>query len=442
MTARAGRPSRWEQPTPEWLKENESPALDAWLDNMSSKSPRTLTSYAQFLRMFSDYTGLSPQQIYDKRLTDIGNGERLQKRSIERQVKTLMSLMGEGVHPWGKGPNHDKPMAPSTCRQLFKAVYSFFEIFEERDYELYIKKKDLPQGDYNGSSGIMASQILDMWRIGGEAVLRNRGSMTFLKDSGIRISDLCALNVGDYREARSRSQFNDAGEPFLVFDPIRTQKCKIVALIHIGPETVSDVDLYLERERRGALDSEPLFAKWEKKREGGKKRIDTEDPRMTRSAFSALFIRLRDIIPQNGRKVSAHSLRKFHKTSLMFNRGMKETWIRKLQGKKIDPYSRDAEVLPGELVKAYMGAYDTLRIHSKPESETVRDLAREVSEMKAQLEAYQSSLIGVDNSRALRVMALLFPDTPPEEMSARLAKAIKRIEEQDKISLKVEKREA
>lgn len=376
---------RWEQKTPAWLEEQNGEAVTVWLDNVASRAEKTKSSYAEYLRMFCDHTGLSLQEIYDKRLSDIETGDRLQKRSIEREVKKLMALMQEGAYPWGKGPGLDQPMAPSTCRQIHKAVSSFFEIFEDREYELYIKKKDLPQGDSQGSAGVMASQILDMWRLAGLAVLRNRASISFLKDAGIRISDLCRINVGDYREARDRTHVSESGEQFLVFDPIRTKKCGIIASIHVGPETVSDVDLYLSRERPGALDSDPLFAKWRPLVNGVTQEIDSEDPRMTKGAYSTMLSRMAKKLPKNGRKVSAHSLRKFHKTSLEYAR-LPDSWIKRLEGKKIDVYSRDSDVLPGELLKTYVKAYDILRIHTKPESEKVRETARELTKVREEMQ--------------------------------------------------------
>ena len=435
---------RFETSSERWLQENKCRPLNIWLEDMESRSPSTLKKYLYHLRLFCSFTELTPQELHDKREADIESGDRLQKRDIERQVKRLMAKMNRGEAPWGKGDNRDQPQAPSTCRQVSKAVTSFFKIFGDRDFSLYIQERDKPQGDSNQIPGVSANQIWEMWSLGGDARDRNRAIITFLKDSGIRISDLCALNVGDYRKTRSQPHLNEAGEKFLVFDPFRTQKCGIIAHIHIGPEAVEDMDKYLRVMRPDASDSEPMIAKMKSRGKGSRRVINVEDPRMTRSVFSGLFQRLRKVLVHNGKPVSAHSLRKFHKTNL--ETGIPDNWINKLQGKAKDTYSKDQDVVPDKLLKRYMANYDGLRIHAGRSTiiETSRELSKvrkEMSEMKAQIEAFQTSIVGLDNSRALRVMALLFPDTPPEEMSARLAEAMKRIEEQEKISLKIEKRE-
>lgn len=176
------------------------------------------------------------------RLAQIDGNNPLNKREIERKVMALMAEMARGTPPWGKGVLFDKPKAPATCRQLYKAVASFLENMGDRKYELYIKRarikgKDKPQGDSDGISGVSAEQILEMWRVGGDARLRNRAGTTFLKDSGIRIGDLAGLNVSHYREARNRPELNEAGEMFLVFDPRRALEFAALCgvIIHFGP---------------------------------------------------------------------------------------------------------------------------------------------------------------------------------------------------------------
>ena len=66
--------------------------------------------------------------------------------------------------------------------------------------------------------------------------------ITTLKDSGLRISDMVNLDVSDYTGARE--VFNEAGEMFKVFEPVRVVKTQTIAYVHIGPESIKDIDIY------------------------------------------------------------------------------------------------------------------------------------------------------------------------------------------------------
>ena len=79
-----------------------------------------------------------------------------------------------------------------------------------------------------------------------ETKLKTRAQLMFLKDSGLRVSDLVALNVGDYIEAET---VGEDGGIFKVFWPKETEKTSDPAYIHIGPEAVEALESYLEERR-------------------------------------------------------------------------------------------------------------------------------------------------------------------------------------------------
>jgi len=288
------------------------------------------------------------------------------------------------VYPFGKGPGMDKPYSPATAGQTAKAVDSFLGSINKK-YKLNLDRYEMPQGNGTGRTGARPDMILEMWRQPGEAKLRNRGIITFQKDCGIRIVDMCVISVGFYREMRRQARFNDRGEPFVVFDPIRTQKEGIIALIHIGPEAVEDIDLYLKKNRPDALYDEPLFAKWEKRRPGYRKAIDRKDPWMNSNTVSQLFIRLGRKVEQSGYSIGAHSLRKFHKVALQ-RANVQEQWIKLLQGKATTTYDVPE---PDDLLNAYMEAYDNLRIKQKPMDKTIREQQSQIQAMREDIEDLQ-----------------------------------------------------
>jgi len=173
----------------------------------------------------------------------------------------------------------------------------------------------------------------------------------FLKDSGLIISDAAALNVGDYENAVIN--YNDTGEPFMEFEPIKTKKTGALSWVCVGPEAVKAVDAYLkERQSSGeALTAKtPLFSM-------------TDGRRVSKASFSNTFSRLSSKLGKEGRRISAHSLRKFHATIL--EASMPRSYVVRLQGKKVNdsmgPYELPEEI-PGELMRTYIDAYDRIRV--------------------------------------------------------------------------------
>lgn len=202
----------------------------------------------------------------------------------------------------------------------------------------------------------------------------------FGKDSGIRISDIALLDVMDYIDALDL--VNEYGEPFKEFLPKHTKKTGSLAHIVIGPEAIKHVDEYLdERKKAGTYGEDtPLFLM-----QGGS--------RFTSGALTQMFKRMANKLGKDGKKRSAHSLRKFHQT--MCESSMAKNWVKKLQGRTISDstgvYSQP-EFLPGELSGAYMSGYDKLRVLGVGEEKRdklVISLKAEVNALKAKIENTQ-----------------------------------------------------
>jgi integrase len=208
-----------------------------------------------------------------------------------------------------------------------------------------------PRKIYNGQRKVASKQIKVMLqKAGTEFYERNRGIIMMAKDTGLRMSDLSMMDLEHY--ASSQLVETDVG-PFRVFKPIRTKKTGDLAHIRIGPEAIEAIETWLKIRRHNPG---PMFTK----RGGG---------RLSRKGASALFLRKSHHL-EDGYKISGHSFRKFHKTSLE-GAGMNENWIRRLQGKAHDVYSAPSEE---ELTEAYMSAYDRLRILGEPAAYTAKEL--------------------------------------------------------------------
>ena len=345
--------------------------MEAWEMELEIKAEGTREIYLMYFERFLERWGLTPDGLYEMRIGDLKSEDPRDHKRIEKMVKVQMAEMKR------------RGAAASTCRHLWKAVRSFFEA---QGLEIKVKAKDMPRGQYNGQRLAMADQIREMWDAASwEFKKRNRALITFLKDSGLRVGDVAALNVDEYLEART--VLNEAGQPFKAFNPFETGKTGALAYIHIGPEAVEALDAYLEERRDEGGDlkpDSPLFLM-----RGGQ--------RISRRALSNLFLRLRDKLGKEGRKISAHSLRKFHTT--MLEASMPRTWIAKLQGKTINDsmgvYSQP-ELMPGELTQAYMKGYSRLRIFALAappvKEEEVRALRERVSSLEGTIGDMQRAI--------------------------------------------------
>ncbi len=332
----------------------EGKAWKIWIQDLDTKSPKTKREYLRNIVKFFDRWQTTPDDVYSMRMKDQDSGDPRDSKRIERMVKTQMSELRESGY------------SAETCKQLRKAVKSFFE---SQEIDLSFKAKDSPHGASNGSRIALPDEVRDMYdnMVFGFKI-RNRAIVMFLKDSGLRVSDAVQVNAGAYLSARVVE--NAAGETFKVFrDPEETQKMKINAYVHLGPESVKAIDEYLEeRRQKGEViqDDAPLFLH---RRQG---------ERITDSGIKSLFFRVKKWLGDGGYKKSAHSLRKFHRTRLEGG-GMPEGWVKILQGKQADVYQQPQHT--GELTEMYVKCYDRLRVFGGQVS--TQQLQEQASEMDA-----------------------------------------------------------
>ena len=332
-------------------------AFTTWEGELASKSEGTRKVYLSYLEKFLDRWGIpGTEELYDIRKNDLKSEDPRDHRNIERKINTQMGEMIEAGY------------AASTARMLAKSLTSFFEA---QGLPLKVKAKDKPKGFANGQRMALVEQIQELWdRVPEETRLKMRALLMFAKDSGLRVSDLAALDVGDYSEARE-VYLND--EKFAVFDPKETKKTAAPAFVHVGPEATKALDEYLGAERAEASPDEPLFVMTD-----GVSRFEGK-------TLSGAFVRMGRKV---GKKITAHSLRKFHTTTLQ-SAGLNNLWIKLLQGKTLEgsmkPYTNPQD--DGSLTEAYLGAYVKLRIFGEGVSaQKIDDQALEIERLKGEVQ--------------------------------------------------------
>jgi len=213
-----------------------------------------------------------------------------------------------------------------------------------------------------GKQRIKKGQILEVYRYCQRDMRdRNRALVMAAKDSGLRVSDLSQLNIEQYLGAKEAWH---RGELFRVFKPFRTVKTGDYAHPVFGPESINEIDVYIEERKRG-----PLF-------------LDVGGARFDEHAMSEQFRRLSlGALGDDGMGVTAHSYRRFFKTAM--EEVMPEPWVKLLMGKSVGPYS-----VPGEkLAESYVKGYDQLRVFSANVSR------EEIDAMKKEVESLRSMVV-------------------------------------------------
>lgn len=321
-------------------------AAEIWEAELATKAEGTVRKYREKFNAFLARWSVTPEDLFDMRMNDLRSQDPRDWIRMEKWVETQMAEIIKA----GK--------SPSTAKQLKKAVACFFE---SQNLPLRIKANKIPKGDALGQKMMrpeeQRSLIDNQNRLNKK---RNAAIIMTGKDSGLRVGDIQRLTVEAYEMAEVIT--NKWGEPFKVFDPDITKKCRIKAHIHLGPESIRAIDEYLdERAGRGDMTgiSPPLF-------------INRKKMAFRKDSMGSMISHQCKLMGKRFNKLSAHSLRKFHRTMLQKAR-VPNDWIDKLQGKSSDTYSRPEEAgAPedtGELTKAYILAYDNLRIYGVPEEQ-------------------------------------------------------------------------
>jgi len=321
---------------------------DVWSRKLATKSRSTQRTYTAMLGSFLERWGYTHESLFDEyhriyvdRLT--GNGDPRDADKVETMLVTQMSEMV------------DRGFSGSYARSLKNAVTFYFK---SQGLTFTVDKEDVPSKDSRSRDTPTKQDLQRMLdKCSGMNELRNQALIMFLKDSGLRVSDVTPLDVKDYHEALSSA----ATPGYAWFKDLKTKKQKIWAYPIIGSDAIEALDAYLED--RAAEPGEPLFMGMS---------FDSSSPDRNdwsvvgecRLSATAMVTTLRTLGGKvKGKRVSAHSMRGYHSTQLR-GAGVPMEWIKRLQGKKLpgsdDPYYHPEQT--GELLKSYVGAYDALRL--------------------------------------------------------------------------------
>jgi len=237
-----------------------------------------------------------------------GNGDPRENQIVENKVRA-----------WLASERGNKSNA--TRRAMLTAVRSFFSL---NQHPLRMLRRDTPQGESEGSRIPERKEVI---RMADAAKWKYRGAVMFLKDSGLRISDVVRVRWED---------FQDMGDGFWHFN-IMTQKKQVQACAFIGPETTRLLNQF-----------------------------KTKTGRVFKTAKEHMCDEVNALTKKAGLEgVSAHGLRKYFVTSMQSAR-VPEQYYLHMMGKKSSVYS---EKRRSTLFEAYRKAYSTLSLYAGEEQQ-------------------------------------------------------------------------
>jgi integrase len=305
------------------VKMTEIDAYKYWMNQLVNRSPNTIRAYNLHFRQFLEYMDATPNQLIEMQKEAMqNNGDPRENRVVESKVRAWLSEMKTAK-------------SPATCRLAQAAVKSFFAL---NLHPLRMTRLDRPQGESQGSRIPEKEEVI---RIADAAKWKYRAAIMFLKDSGLRTSDLALIQWKDAV---------DMGDGFWNFNLI-TEKRKVAACVFVGPETTRLLEQFKNKTNH-------IFPA----------HVGTMNRELNR------------IIDKAGvQNVSAHGLRKYYVTSLQHARVPQE-YILRMMGKKNSVYSESRR---SELFQAYKKAYPTLSIYAaKQQTEELEKLRDELDELR------------------------------------------------------------
>ncbi len=313
--------------------------MEYWKKELANRDSKTALRYLQYFKGFVEYMGLTPDQILAQRELDLRSLNRKVQRRFESEFKAYLAK------------KRDEGFKIATQQVMFAAIRSFFEIHY---CPLIMRKGDYPKGDSNGVKRATKEAILKILTNKTRNSFTSHTLILFIKDTGLRISDVVAMKCGDIPH-----QIEKGICPIQI--NVITEKTNLLAKTFIGKEAIDALKTYLEIRKVGSkwhkeiipekiTPNSPLFRSWTCGLVKPLNRITASH--LIRNAF--LYI--------EEKRMSAHSLRKKLQTDLE-KAGVNSNWIDQILGHQLIN-SRDAYSLPTdeELKDAYTIAYQYINL--------------------------------------------------------------------------------
>ena len=228
-----------------------SEALEYWKKELSNRDSKTAIRYLQYFNGFIDYMRMTPDQILTQRELDLRNTDRKVQRRFESEFKVYLAK------------KRDEGFKIATQQVIYASIRSFFEIHY---CPLIMRKGDYPRGDSNGVKRATKEAILKVLSNKTRNSFTKHPLLLFIKDTGLRISDVVALKCGDIPK-----QIENNVCPIQI--NVITEKTNLLAKVFIGQEAIDSLKAYFATRKAGSkwhkeivpekiTANSPLFRSW------------------------------------------------------------------------------------------------------------------------------------------------------------------------------------
>jgi site-specific recombinase XerD len=335
--------------------ETQSRNLQKWKSEMVMLDEKTKKRYLFLMNQFLETTGIGTlEELYKLQIKSIESKDYLDRDYVESLVKTHFMWLQKHGGKDGKGIKSQSAMI------FVMAIVSFFKS-QSKELALNLNYKEFKRTQSIGRRAIQKEQLIQVWdSVSTQNKLRNRAILAFLKDSGLRVSDLSTMDIIDYTEAKV--VVDKLGNKFKVFDEKVTEKMGVIAYPHVGYEAIDALDAYLA-ERKETDESQPLI-------------VNEMGERISANSLTNILSR---VCQKVGKNLGAHSLRKTHQT-LLVSGGVPEGWVLMLEGKESSTYQRPDDL--NLLTDAYVKAYPTIKMFNTVDAKMLESQQEEIRQLK------------------------------------------------------------
>lgn len=358
-----------------------------WLEY---KSSNTVRQYVPAFEKFLEWIDLDTEGLYDFHVQKLKSEDLRDRKNLPRKVREYQRILMV-----------EKGFAITTVKTVEKAVRGFFEANElpfsmnGESLSVWAEKQGLDLA-IKGSEKVTREELKLLLEMTNN--YRDKSIITFLKDSGLRVSDLVDLKIGDIRSALD-------GREFFTWT-MRIKKTRRYADPCLGPDAIRYLKLWMDKRPDYGLsndDDDLLYVALERKSgylntSTGKtiKTTEVGDSLSSRS-FATIFY---NVVKRAGlkRRISAHSTRKFLQTELEYG-GMPPEWVDKLTGRKTPGTSGIyRKPNPAQLIDLYSKAYHRISLEGGVDERELglqRKRIAELEDMVARLRAGENTEVYV-----------------------------------------------
>ena len=297
------------------------PIIIGWMSGIEA-SKSTHDNYTHGLRLFCDFTGLTPIQLLEEAESEITNGTLMRQRKIKGYLITFRSMLKE------------RGLAPKTIGNIMTGVNSFYRFNDIDLPNLNNRKQFSPKPLKKNTLWLEKS---DIQAILDHAGVRDRAIILIMVSSGLSQVDVLNLQIKDVKSGYDEH----TGITTL---SVRRIKTDYDFTTFLSPEASKAVLNWIELRNKHEKskirsDDDFLFTK----RDVPDSYLETYDDslrRLDKHGLMAIFRRLARATGQETDKgtwslVRAHNLRKYFNSTLL-NNGADIFFTDYLMGHKID----------------------------------------------------------------------------------------------------------